>query len=413
VPDRSVDFLLIGGGVAAARCAETLRSEGSDGSVLVVGREADAPYERPPLSKEYLTGRADSAAFVLPPDWWSDHDVELLTRVSAMKLDLDARVAKLSSREEVGFDKALIATGAMVRRLRVDGSGLDGIHYLRSLGNADAIRADAVEAGRVALVGGSYIACELAFSLTSLGVSCTILMQEDAVLERHFGAEVGRWVQAQLEERGVELHGGDELAGFGGPEDGRVERVVSAGGVAIDCGCAVLGTGVTPDVMLARAAGLSLGERGGVACTSRLETSCPGVFAAGDVAEFESAAHGRPALVEHWEAAAAQGRTAALNMLGRDVAHEEVPYFWSDLGDWATLEYVGVGSGSGDPVLRGSLDDGDFTAVYQDGDRIVGVLTCGSRAEDLDAGRRLVASRAEVARDALADAATDLASLSG
>jgi 3-phenylpropionate/trans-cinnamate dioxygenase ferredoxin reductase subunit len=428
VADRHVDFLLIGGGVAAASCARTLRSGGSSGSILVVGREQDPPYERPPLSKSYLAGGSTREdALFLPADWWEENDVELLTRVSAMKLDTAARVVKLSSKEEVSYGAALIATGANVRRLRVDGSDLDGIHYLRAFGNADALREDALEAGRVVLIGGSYIGCELAATLSGLGVSCSILMQEEVTLERVLGREVGGWVQGQLESRGVEVFGGDSLERFEGPADGRVERVVSAAGRSIECGCVAIGAGVTPDVMLARAAGLTLGERGGVACSGGLETSAPGVYAAGDVAEWESALHGGPALVEHFEVAVAHGRVAGLNMLrgalaggaggGAGIApapapapveFDEVPYFWSDLADWGSLEYVGVGVG--DAVLRGSLDGGDFTAFYLDAGRVVGACTSG-RSADLDHARRLIRTRATPSADALGDDATDLASL--
>ncbi|MEA2458682.1 MAG: 3-phenylpropionate/trans-cinnamate dioxygenase ferredoxin reductase component [Thermoleophilaceae bacterium] len=406
--DRRVDFLLIGGGVAAASCARTLREEGARGSILVVGREQDPPYERPPLSKGYLAGKSSREdALFLPPGWWESNDVELLTRVSAMKLDTESRVAKLSNKQEVEFDQALIATGANVRRLRVDGSDLDGIHYLRAFGNADAIREDATGAGRVVLIGGSYIGCELAATLTSLGIACSILMQEEVTLERVLGAEVGGWVQRQLEERGVEVHGSDELERFEG-EGERVTKVVSKNGVEIECGCVAIGAGVAPDVMLARSAGLELGERGGVACSARLETSVSGIYAAGDVAEHESALHDGTALVEHWEVAVAHGRTAALNMLGREQNHDEVPYFWSDLADWATLEYVGVGPG--EAVVRGSLESGSFSAFYLDGERVVGALAVG-RPEDLDHARRLIRERATPGRQALVDEGLDLAAL--
>jgi 3-phenylpropionate/trans-cinnamate dioxygenase ferredoxin reductase subunit len=389
VADRHVDFLLIGGGVAGASCARELRAGGASGSVLMVGREVDPPYERPPLSKSYLAGSSDrSEAMFLPQGWYEENDVELLTRVSAMKMDTGARVVKLSSKEEVSFGSALIATGAMVRRLRVDGSDLDGIHYLRAFGNADAIRSDALAASHVVLVGGSYIGCELAATLTSLGVSCSILMQEEVTLERVLGREVGGWVQAQLESRGVKVHGGDELAGFEAGDGERVGRVLSAGGLSLECDCVAIGAGVTPDVMLARAAGLELGERGGVACSGRLETSVPGIYAAGDVAEWESALHGGPALVEHFEVAVEQGAVAARNMLGGTDEFDSVPYFWSDLADWATIEYVGVGVGT-EVELRGSLSDGSFTAFYRADGRVVGAATVG-RPDDLDEARELI-----------------------
>jgi 3-phenylpropionate/trans-cinnamate dioxygenase ferredoxin reductase subunit len=401
VPDRTVDYLLIGGGVASASCARTLRREGQEASILVVGREALAPYERPPLSKGYLRAGSGMVEAELPGD------VELLRRTSVMKLDTAGRVATLSSKEEVGFGKALFATGANVRRLQVEGSHLDGIHYLRTPQNADAIRADAEAAERVVLIGGSYIACEVAATLTALGKRCTLVMLEATTLEAHLGKDVGRFVELALRERGVELACLDELERFHG-EDERVVGVVTKGGLELPADLVVIGAGVVPDTILARSAGLQLGATGGIACSSRLETSVPGVYAAGDVAEYESALHDGPARVEHHEVAIAHGRTAALNMLGRDVAHEEVPYFWSDLGDWATIEYVGIGGG--DDVVRGSLEDGNFTVFYLDGDRLVSAATVG-RPRDLAEARRMIAERATPPRAALADPGADLAAL--
>jgi 3-phenylpropionate/trans-cinnamate dioxygenase ferredoxin reductase subunit len=227
--DRTVDILLVGGGIASATAARTLREDGFDGSILVVGREPHAPYHRPPASKEYLRGEHDAdGALVHPADWWESAGVELLTRTSVLELDPEARSAKLSSKESVGFDRALVATGAMVRRLSVDGAQLEGIHYLRALGNADSIRADTEGAERVVCVGGSYIASEVAASLTELGRKVTMVMLEDHPLERSFGTTAARFFRRALEEHGIEVLGGDEVARFEGGE--RVERVVTQGG---------------------------------------------------------------------------------------------------------------------------------------------------------------------------------------
>jgi 3-phenylpropionate/trans-cinnamate dioxygenase ferredoxin reductase component len=386
VPDRFVDFLLIGGGVATARCARTLREEGAEGSILVIGREPHPPYDRPPLSKGYLRGEsAQEDAHAQAAQWWEENDVELLTRTSVMKLDTEARTAKLSTKTEVGFDKALLATGANVRRLRAEGAGLDGIHYLRAFGNSDAIREEAQQAERVVLIGGSYIGCEVAASLTAgLGKQCTILMQEDEVLERSFGPEVAPFFGDVLRSHGIEIHGGDSLSRFEG--EGRVQRVVTENGLSLDCDLVVVGAGVMPDTMLARSGGLELGEAGGVLCSSGLETSVEGMFAAGDMCEYDSPIHGRPLRVEHWDAAAEQGKTAARNMLGQGVDHEAVPYFFSDLADWVSLEYVGPGSG--EPVIRGSLEDGSFTAFYVDDGRVTAALSVNRDESELDAARR-------------------------
>jgi 3-phenylpropionate/trans-cinnamate dioxygenase ferredoxin reductase component len=409
VSRRRVDHLLIGGGLAGANCARWLREEGADGSILLVGREPDPPYNRPPLSKGYLQGKESREDALFRPDnWWDDQDIELLTRTSVMKLDVGERVAKLSTKDEIEFGTALLATGANVRRLRADGMDLDGIHYLRAFGNADAIRADAESAERVTVIGGSYIGCEVAASLTaSLGVKCSMLMMEGVTFERSFGPEVGGFFHGVLEEHGVEIVAGDELERFEG-SDGRVRRVVTKGGKSLDCDCVIVGAGVVPDVMLARSAGLELGEAGGVLCSSGLESAVSGVFAAGDMCEYQSSVHGRPIRIEHWDVAFNQGKTAALNMLGRDVEHDAVPYFFSDLADWASMEYVGPGAGQ--VVIRGSLEDGEFTAFYVSDEGVAAALTVG-RSDDLEHAKRFMAAGGAVDHAELTDLDSDLAEL--
>jgi 3-phenylpropionate/trans-cinnamate dioxygenase ferredoxin reductase subunit len=411
VARRQVDNLLIGGGLAAANCARWLREAGGAGagSILLVGREPHPPYNRPPLSKGYLRGeeKLDDVLF-RPDEWWGEQEIDLLTRVSVTGLDLDERVAKLSNKDEVAFGKALLATGANVHRLRAEGGELDGIHYLRVTGNSDAIRDEAESAERAVLIGGSYIASEVAASLTAAhGVKCQMAMLEDVILERHFGPEVGGFFQRVLEEHGVGVHGGQELERFEGA-DGRVSKVVTKSGLELDCDLVVIGAGVAPDVTLARAAGLELGEAGGVRCSSRLETSAEGVYAAGDIAEYDSPLHGRPIRIEHWDVAFNQGKTAALNMLGKDTEHDAVPYFFSDLADWASMEYVGPGAG--EPVIRGSLEGGDFTAFYVDEGKVTAALTVG-RSDDLGHAERFMRGGASPDPAALADESTDLASL--
>jgi 3-phenylpropionate/trans-cinnamate dioxygenase ferredoxin reductase subunit len=386
--DRTVDILLIGGGIASATAAHTLREQGFEGSVLLVGREPHPPYHRPPCSKEYLRGEhGPESAHVHPADWWEPNGVDLLTRTSVLDLDTEARTAKLSTKEEVGFDRGLIATGAMVRRLPIDGAQLEGVHYLRALGNADTIREESEGAERVVCVGGSYIASEVAASLTELGKRVTMVMLEDHPLERGFGTTAGRFFRRVLEEHGVEVIGGEEIARFEGDE--RVERVVTRSGRELAAQAVICGVGATPDVMLARKAGLSLGELGGVLCDSRLRTSAEAIYAAGDMCEYDSVVHGRIVRIEHEEVAAAQGVTAARNMLGADVAHDEVPYFFSDLSDWASLEYLGPAYAWDDEEVEGSLDDGEFAIWYREGERTRAMLSVGG-AGDLDRARELI-----------------------
>jgi 3-phenylpropionate/trans-cinnamate dioxygenase ferredoxin reductase component len=409
VARRKVDHLLIGGGLASANCARWLREAGGEGSILLVGREPDPPYNRPPLTKGYLQGREPREEVLFRPDeWWKEQGIELMLRTSVMKLDTAERLATLSTKDEIEFGNALVATGANVRRLRVDGCELDGIHYIRAFANSDALKADAEQAERAVIIGGSYIGTEVAASLTAAhGVKCSMVMLEDITLERFYGKEVGGFFQGVLEEHGVEVHGGDELDRFEG-SDGRVRRVVTKGGLELDCDCVVIGAGVTPDVSLAKAAGLEIGEAGGVLCSAQLESSVPGIYAAGDICEYDSPIHGRRMRIEHWDVAFNQGKTAGHNMLGTGIEHAVVPYFFSDLADWSSMEYVGPGSG--DVTMRGSLGDGNFTAFYVSDGRVTAALTVG-RSDDLEHAQRFIVERTPVDPAKLADESTDLASL--
>jgi 3-phenylpropionate/trans-cinnamate dioxygenase ferredoxin reductase subunit len=407
---RKVDYLLIGGGLASANCARWLREQGTGGDVLLIGREPDPPYNRPDCSKGYLRGEETRQEPLFRPDeWWTEQDIELLTRTSVTALDVNARVATLASKAEIEFDKALIATGANVRRLSVPGCELERIHYLRTLRNADAIREGVKDAEEIVLIGGSYIGCEVAASLTMIGKRCTMLMQEQTTFERTFGARAGSFFQGLLESRGVVVHGGDELESFEG--DGRVANVHTKGGLELAADAVVIGVGVIPDVQLAQKAGLQIGELGGVRCSSRLESSTPGVFAAGDICEYDSVIHGgAPLRIEHWDVAFNQGKTAALNMLGMDVPHEEVPYFFSVLADWGELEYVGPAYEWDQEIVRGSFDEGSFTVWYLKGGVVKAALTFG-RSGDLDHARRLILDGGtldDARRSALGDVNSDL-----
>jgi 3-phenylpropionate/trans-cinnamate dioxygenase ferredoxin reductase subunit len=407
---REVDFLLVGGGLASASCAAELRKRGADGSVLLVGREPEPPYERPPLSKEYLRGEAERAdAYVNPTSWYEENSVELLTGANVMSLDPGTRTAKLQGGDEVHFEKALIATGAMVNILRVDGAENEGIHYLRAFGNSDAIRADAEGAEHVVLIGGSYIGAEVAASLTARGTKCTIVTMEDVALSRSFGEDAGRWFHELLESKGVTIHGGEELEAYEG--DGRVKGVVTKSGLAIECDAVIVGAGVRPDATLAQRAGLEVD--GGIACDSKLQTSAPNIYAAGDCCSYDSVIHGSRLHVEHWDVAMQHGMHAARNMLGADADYDVVPYFFSDLADWAGLEYVGPAYDWDEEVWRGDRDSGEFSVWYLKDGRVAGALSV-ERSEDLAEARRLLADKVDVsgARDQIADPDADLASIS-
>ncbi|CAN5553344.1 FAD-dependent oxidoreductase [soil metagenome] len=407
--ELKTEFLLVGGGLASAYCASELRKGGAEGGILLAGREPEPPYERPPLSKEYLRGDAQrSDAYVNPLDWYTENDVELRTKTNVMSLDPEGRTAKLQGGDVVEFEQALLATGANVNILRVEGAELEGIHYLRAFGNSDAIRADAAKAGKVVLIGGSYIGCEVAASLQSRGTDTAIVMMEDSPLSRSFGDEVGEWFAELLTAKGVELHPGETLSAFEG--DAGVSAVVTESGKTIEGDFAVVGAGVNPDTMLAKRAGLEVDD--GIVCDQRLQTSVEGIFAAGDVCSYDSVVHGRRLRVEHWDVAMQQGRHAARAMLGSTDPYDVVPYFFSDLADWASIEYVGPASEWDETVWRGDRDAGEFSVFYLAGGKVAGCLAVG-RSEDLGHARELLAKGVDVggSKDALADADSDLSAL--
>jgi 3-phenylpropionate/trans-cinnamate dioxygenase ferredoxin reductase subunit len=409
---RRVENLLIGG-FASGYCAAELRAGGAEGEILLVGREPEPPYERPPLSKEYVRGEAKREdAHVQPASWYEENGVELRTGTNVMSLDVEARTAKLQGGEEVEFGQALIATGANVNILRVDGSNLDRIHYLRTFGNSDNIRADAEKADRVVLVGGSYIGCEVAASLKSKGTDCAIVMMEEVALSRTFGEEVGRWFHELLESKGIEIHGGETLAAFEGDE--HATGVVTESGKKVEGEMVVVGAGVKPDVMLAQRAGLEVDD--GIVCDETLRTSVEGVYAAGDVCSYQSRVHGRRLRVEHWDVAMQQGMHAARSMLGEAKPYEVVPYFFSDLADWASLEYVGPATEWDEVVWRGDRDAGEFAAFYLKDGKVAGALTV-ERSEDLGHARTLLAEGMDVgdeeSKAILGDPDSNLAELAG
>jgi 3-phenylpropionate/trans-cinnamate dioxygenase ferredoxin reductase component len=406
------DFLLIGGGFASGHCASELRKRGADGSIMLVGREPEPPYERPPLSKEYLRGEAERAdAYVQAPDWYEENGVELRAGTNVMGLDLDTRTAKLQGGEELEFEKALIATGANVNILRAEGAGQEGIHYLRAFGNADGIREAADGADRVVLIGGSYIGCEVAASLTAKGTQCAIVMMEEVAMSRAFGDEVGRWFHRLLESKGIEIHGGETLEAFEG--EGNVKAVVTENGKVVEGDCVVIGAGVKPDVMLAQRAGLEVDN--GIVCDSTLQTSVEGIYAAGDVCSYDSVVHGRRLRVEHWDVAMQQGMHAARGLMGESVPYEVVPYFFSDLADWVSLESVGPATEWDELVWRGDPDSDDFAVFYLKDGKVAGAVTV-ERSEDLAQARTLLAEGVDVsseqAKALIRDTDSDLAELS-
>jgi 3-phenylpropionate/trans-cinnamate dioxygenase ferredoxin reductase subunit len=408
--ERSVKYLLVGGGMAAGNCARHLREEGADGEILLVGREPDPPYNRPPLSKKYVTGQETRDDILFrPADWYEEQDVEVLTLTSVMKFDADERVATLSNKDEVRFEKALLATGSNVRVLHADGAQLEGIHYLRTMRNSDALKDELAQAERVALIGGSYIGTELAASFTALGKQVELIMLESVTHERFYGAEVGQFFQDVLTDHGVKVHAEQELERFEG-SDGRVHKLVTKKGLEVECDFVVIGAGVHPDIHLAEQAGIETNK--GIVTDRYLQTSAEGIFAAGDVAEYDSVVHGGRLRIEHWDVAFNHGKFAARNLLGREAEYDVVPYFWSDLADWSSMEYVGPASEWDEVWFRGRSEEGKFTAWYVKDGKVAAALTVG-RSEDLSVASELLKSGNEIGdkRGLIEDPDSDLAAL--
>lgn len=387
--ESDVDMLLVGGGVASAAAAAELREQGFDGSIALATRELLAPYHRPPITKELLGPGADGHDIAVhPQSWWEDNEIRLLTRSAVVSLDPAVRLATLANKSVLRYRKALLATGAMVRRLNVDGAALDGIHYLRAPGNTHKLRADAEHAKHAVLVGGSFIATEVAAALTALGLRCTMVMPERAPLDTAFGPTVADHISGLLRDQGIELVCGDQVAAFTG--ETTVDGVRTGTGRHIPADLVVVGIGAVPDTKLAKAAGLDIGPTGGIACDSTLRTSAEHIYAAGDVCEYDSVVHRRRLRVEHEEHAIAQGITAARNMQGARAEHREVPYFWTEIAHVARLEYVGAAEKWDTERITGSLSSGAFTVWYSKNDRVVAALTSG-QPNDLDQARELIA----------------------
>jgi 3-phenylpropionate/trans-cinnamate dioxygenase ferredoxin reductase subunit len=364
-PEKAT-FLIVGAGLAGAKAAETLREEGFDGNVVLVGSEPERPYERPPLSKEYLRGETSrDKLYVHAESSYEEHGIELRMGETAIGLDAGRRRVELDGGEQVSFDRLLITTGAEPRKLDIPGAALDGVHYLRSADSSDAIRARLDEGGKVVVVGAGWIGSEVAASARQRGLEVTMIDPGAVPLERVMGPEVGAIYRDIHVERGVELLLGTGVEAFEG--ETRVERVRTSGGQTIDCDFVVVGIGVVPRTDLAASAGIAIDN--GIAVDQKLETSAPGVFAAGDVARHDHPALG-PLRVEHWANALHQGPAAARNMLGQDLPYDQVPYFFSDQYDIG-MEYTGYATSWDRVVFRGDPATREFIAFWLKDDRLL------------------------------------------
>jgi 3-phenylpropionate/trans-cinnamate dioxygenase ferredoxin reductase component len=359
-PSSSESFVIVGASLAGAKAAETLRSDGFDGRVVLIGAEPVRPYERPPLSKTYLRGETsfDDAA-VHGAGFYDEHGIELRTSTTVVSIDPVAAEVELTSGERVSYDRLLLATGAAPRRLNVPGATLDGVLYLRSVTDSDAIRHAVTASVPVVVIGAGWIGAEVAASARQLGAEVSMVEVASVPLERVLGPEVGA-VYAELHaEKGVRLHLGVGIESIGGAE--RVEEVRLTDGSVLPAGAVIVGVGVAPRTDLAAAAGLTLDN--GVVTDEYLASSAPGIYAAGDVANVFYRAYGTHIRLEHWSAALNQGPAAARNMLGLASAYDKVPYFFSDQYDLG-MEYRGHAPTFDRVVIRGDTKGREFVAFW-------------------------------------------------
>ena len=402
MPDTHV---IVGAGLAGAKAAEALREEGFDGRVVLVGAEEELPYERPPLSKEYLRGEVPREKPRVHDDgFYESHDVALRTGTTVTRLDTSASEVELDGGgERLKYDRLLIATGAEPRRLDLPGADLDGIHLLRTLDDSDALAALLARgSGKLVVIGAGWIGSEVAASARQKGLDVAIVEMAATPLERVLGREVGEIYAGVHRDHGVDLHLGAHLEGFEG--QGRVERVKLADGETLDADFVVVGVGVAPRTELAEGAGLEIDN--GIKVGADLRTSSDDVFAAGDVANAFHPFYDRHLRVEHWANALNQPATAAKAMLGKDASYDRLPYFFSDQYD-VGMEYVGFAEDWDEVVLRGDAGKPELIAFWLRDGRVLAGMNVNVW-DVTDPIKALIQSRAQVDVERLRDPDTPL-----
>ena len=405
-------IVIVGGGLAGGNAAATLREEGFAGGVVLISREPGIPFGRPPLSKTYLRSEEElDGWYAKPPGWYEEHDVERRDE-SVVTVDAAGHTVALDDGRELEYQKLLIATGGRNRRLRAPGSELPGIHHLRTVAECDAIKREAGPDRHAVVVGMGFIGCEVAASLTQLGVRVTAIFGGHAPLERVLGEEMAAAIGAIHDENGVQLRSEDQVTGFEGEE--RVQAVVTASGEQVACDFVVAGVGIEPE--LPAFAGNSLAQSNGLLVDEHCRASAPDVYGAGDVANHLHPVFGR-IRVEHYNNAEKHGRAAARSMLGADIPYDYIHSFWSDQYEH-DLEYVGHATKWDQFVVRGSLEERTLLGFYlQDGRLLAaaGLDRGGDPEADSDsemaACARLVAMHAEPSPARLEDDRVDLWSL--
>ena len=391
-------FVIVGASLAGAKAAETLRAEGFDERVVLIGAEDERPYERPPLSKDYLRGEAErETVYVHPEGFYADHDIELRLGRTAVSVNVAGSELALDDGERLRYDRLLLATGAEPRSLSIPGGDLDGVLYLRSVADCDALRARLDRGGAVVVIGAGWIGAEVAASARQRGLDVTVIDPLTVPLERVLGTEVGAVYRDIHLDHGVQMLLGTGVEAFEG--DTAVERVRTSDGRELECDFVVVGVGVQPRTGLAAQAGLAVDN--GILVDEHLHTSAPGVFAAGDVANAHHPFYGERIRVEHWANALHQGPVAARAMLGQPDVYDRLPYFFSDQYD-VGMEYAGFARTWDRVIFRGDPATREFIAFWLSGDRVVAGMNVNVW-DVIDPIQRLIGERVAVDDRRLAD----------
>jgi NADPH-dependent 2,4-dienoyl-CoA reductase/sulfur reductase-like enzyme/predicted acylesterase/phospholipase RssA len=383
------DYLLIGGGLACATAAETLREEGAEGSVLMVAAEKNLPYQRPPLSTQFLLGtQSEERLLILSEDFYRERAVDLRLGTRAVTVDPETQIVQTDLAGEIHYGKLLIATGAIPRRLEIPGSSLSGICYLRTLVDARNIRRAADTAKHAVVVGGSFIGMELAASLTEMGLQVTLVAMEDRLLTNLESPLISEFLGRYYAEHNIEIILSDSVIEFRGKHE--VEEVITQSGRILPCDMVAVGIGVTPEIGFLRESGIAIDD--GVIVDHFLQTDRPHIFAAGDVANFFDPIFNLRRRVEHWDNAVKQGRLAAKNMLGQRIAYDEVSYFFCDVFD-LSFEFFGLPELADERVGRGSLQERSFAQFYLKDDVPRALFSLGRPAAETKATEALIRYR--------------------
>jgi 3-phenylpropionate/trans-cinnamate dioxygenase ferredoxin reductase component len=399
-------FVIVGASLTGAKAAETLRAEGFDERVVLIGAEDERPYERPPLSKDYLRGEAERATvYVHPEGFYAEHDIELRLGRTAVSLNVAGRELALDDGERLRYDRLLLATGAEPRRLSIPGGDLDGVLYLRSVADCDALRARLDRGGAVVVIGAGWIGAEVAASARQRGLEVTVIDPLTVPLERVLGTEVGAVYRDIHLDHGVQMLLGTGVEAFEGGT--AVERVRTSDGRVLDCDFVVVGVGVQPRIGLAVQAGLAV--ENGILVDEHLQTSAAGVFAAGDVANAHHPFYEERIRVEHWANALHQGPVAARAMLGEPDVYDRLPYFFSDQYD-VGMEYAGFARSWDRVIFRGDPATREFIVFWLTGDRVVAGMNVNVW-DVIDPIQRLIGERVAVDDRRLADPDVPLAEL--